>query len=152
MIKLQNDLIQSLTAENWERSKDEEIVNVQRELQNLVETQPDSEYINSIQFILPELKIESIETYSPQNHSKFLFHSPSPSLTRVDSLPFSSPNLKSSLNNLPNDYEPKKIDFKLHKVKLFILEIIPISSFSHCLFSVQTHQTNQLQTQKRTNL
>ena len=67
---------------------------------------------------MPEFKIESIESYSPHNRAKLLLVS-SPSLSHIESLPLGSPYLKSSLNSIPNDTEPKKLDFKLQKVKYF---------------------------------
>ncbi|KAL4476156.1 hypothetical protein ABPG74_009889 [Tetrahymena malaccensis] len=89
MINFQKTIKKCLSEEKWEQIQQLNYNQIQSDLNFIINTPLQKEFISSIQYILPELKVENIESYSPINNARYLLQSTpnirKSSLTHIDS-------------------------------------------------------------------
>ncbi|KAL4499693.1 hypothetical protein ABPG72_017233 [Tetrahymena utriculariae] len=96
IINFQKTIQKFLTDEKWEQVQQLNYNYIQNDLNSIINTPLQKEFISSIQYILPELKVENIESYSPINNSRYLLQS--------------TPNIRTSSLNHIDSNNPESID------------------------------------------
>ncbi|EAR87862.2 coiled-coil protein, putative (macronuclear) [Tetrahymena thermophila SB210] len=89
IINFQKTIQKCLSEEKWEQVQQLNYNQILSDLNSIINSPLQREFINSIQYILPELKVENIESYSPINNARYIQQSTpnirKSSLTHIDS-------------------------------------------------------------------